>query len=196
MRFTVFIFEKIQNMEFQFQNYKLDIFVDDTYSFDSTDNKNHYDHIYPNENSIYQGASLAFVLKENDRTIKSAVVKANSKIVTISKESLVVKENKLWILVANEIFLFELSTFSFIKNKELDMGANFAIYNLVTDFLVHGEMEIFRITKELDVIWQFSGADMWVNLNGKKEVQIFDNNILLTDFNDANYTLDFDGNLI
>ena len=47
---------------------------------------------------------------------------------------------------------------------------NFTIYKFKDDFIIHGELEIFRITKLGDIKWSFSGKDIWVNIEGKQYI--------------------------
>ncbi|MEN2402930.1 hypothetical protein GKZ90_0024300 [Flavobacterium sp. MC2016-06] len=61
------------------------------------------------------------------------------------------------------------------------------------DFLVHGELQIFRITKEGEILWDFGGRDIWVNIEGKPEITFENNLIRLFDFESNEYVLNFDG---
>ena len=44
--------------------------------------------------------------------------------------------------------------------------------------------------------WSFGGRDIWVNLEGKSEVNIEENKIRLFDFESNEYLLNFDGVLL
>ena len=72
----------------------------------------------------------------------------------------------------------------------------FEFYEIENDYLVRGEMSIHRITKNGEIKWSYGGRDIWVNVNGKKEVQINSDNIHLLDFEDNEYIIDFNGKTI
>lgn len=92
--------------------------------------------------------------------------------------------------------MFQIPFLELIWNKEFDSFANFSIYKLEEDIIIHGELEIFRITKEGTIIWSFGGRDIWVNTEGQPEITIENNTIRLFDFESNEYVLDFDGNQI
>jgi len=74
-----------------------------------------------------------------------------------------------------------------------DMAEVFEFYDLDNDYLLRGEVGIHRIDKSGQVKWTFSATDIWVNMEGKPEVEIAENSIKLLDFNSDQYEIDFDG---
>ncbi|QES90673.1 hypothetical protein [Rhizosphaericola mali] len=181
-------------MDYNYKNYTLSIYTDEMYSFDSADNKNSYDIVYPNGDYIFRQANMAICLKTNYQVIKSAILNVNSYFVKVYEKSIIIENNQFWILLANEMYCFELSTLHLLWKRALDISTNLAIYELDNDFLVHGEMEIFRVTKMGDIVWQFSGRDIWVSLKEKEVLKIEKGKIYLTDFNNDEYIIDFAGN--
>lgn len=74
-----------------------------------------------------------------------------------------------------------------------DSAELFEFYDLEGDILVRGEMEIHRIDKKGNVIWSYGGRDIWVNIVGKKEIEIKKDTIKLIDFASNEYWIDFNG---
>ena len=74
-----------------------------------------------------------------------------------------------------------------------DMAEIFEFYDLEDDYLVRGELAIHRIDKDGQIKWSYGGRDIWVNIEGKTEVVIDSNKIILTDFNNDEYIIDFNG---
>ena len=72
----------------------------------------------------------------------------------------------------------------------------FEFYDLQEDFLVRGEHEIHRIDKDGQIKWSYGGRDIWVNIDGEIEVIIETDKILLTDFNNNKYVIDFNGKIL
>lgn len=75
-----------------------------------------------------------------------------------------------------------------------DFAEIFEFYNLENDILLRGELQIHRIDLNGRVRWSYGGKDIWVNIDGKPEVTILENQIKLIDFNHDEYLIDFDGN--
>ncbi|MBI1185464.1 hypothetical protein GC194_14430 [bacterium] len=76
---------------------------------------------------------------------------------------------------------------------EPDMAEVFEFYDLENDYLLRGEVGIHRIDKSGRVKWTFSATDIWVNMEGRPEVEITENSIKFLDFNSNEYEIDFDG---
>ena len=74
-----------------------------------------------------------------------------------------------------------------------DMAEVFEFYDLGNDYLLRGEVGIHRITKTGQVKWTYSATDIWVNMEGRPEVEIAENSIKLLDFNSDEYEIDFYG---
>ena len=77
--------------------------------------------------------------------------------------------------------------------KKLDMATCFKIFRIENDFVVHGELEITRIDSFGNIIWQFSGADIFVSLDDEISFQLNNDNIILKDITGNGYIIDFDG---
>ena len=74
-----------------------------------------------------------------------------------------------------------------------DPAEIFEFYNLENDILLRGELQIHRIDFNGEIKWSYSGADIWVNIEGKPEVTILEDKIKLIDFNHDEYVIDFNG---
>lgn len=104
-------------------------------------------------------------------------------------------------LLSDELILSSGFTFfSFnIEKQEIkwklrpDMAEVFEFYDLQDDYLLRGELEIHRIDRNGNIKWSYGGSDIWVNIDGKKEVSIENDKIILTDFDSNVYEIDFYG---
>lgn len=89
-----------------------------------------------------------------------------------------------------------LNTFKLNWMLEPDLAEVFEFYTLEDDFLLRGEIGIHRINKSGIIKWTFSASDIWVNIEGQKEVEIKEETIHLIDFNADHFEIDFNGNEI
>ncbi|MDY0217187.1 MAG: hypothetical protein RBS19_09545 [Bacteroidales bacterium] len=110
------------------------------------------------------------------------------------------KSQSVKLLSDNLILSLGFTFFSFsIDKQEIewklrpDMAEVFEFYDLHDDYLLRGELEIHRITRNGNVKWSYGGRDIWVNIDGKKEVHIENDKIILTDFEGNVYVIDFNG---
>ena len=96
------------------------------------------------------------------------------------------------------ICIFELSSMNITNSKIIEhLGTMFEIHPYNNDFIIYGEMEIFRISKELSVIWKFSGRDIFVNCNSDKQpFMMKSDRICLYDFIGNYYEINYDGMLL
>jgi hypothetical protein len=74
-----------------------------------------------------------------------------------------------------------------------DPAEIFEFYDFQDDYLLRGELEIHRIDSNGKVKWSYRGRDIWVNMDGKKEVNIENDKVRLIDFEGNVYLIDFNG---
>ena len=67
---------------------------------------------------------------------------------------------------------------------------------LIQLYIVQGELDISRIDKNGNIIWQQSGADIFTRMEGKDNFVLTENYILATDWENRKYKFDFNGNRI
>ncbi|PBI89630.1 hypothetical protein BSF41_21670 [Flavobacterium sp. ACN2] len=136
------------------------------------------------------------IVKELGIEISNITIYESNSASGIYEDTFAVTDNKLLVISGNEIYCLEIPSLKLIWHKEFDQAANFALYKLEEDFIIYGEIGIFRITKEGEIVWSFWGRDIWVNLKGKNPFSVENDKIRLFDFESNEYILDFNGNLI
>lgn len=109
----------------------------------------------------------------------------------------VIEDDLLTILQGWEIKQIDVNTATVMRSVSLDtMAPNFEIHKVGADYLVYGETDITMLNDNLDLLWSFSGHDIFVSVSGKKPFEIKADRICLYDFGDNYYELDFQGNEI
>ncbi|RZJ55916.1 MAG: hypothetical protein EOO44_01480 [Flavobacterium sp.] len=187
-------------MKVNYKNFEIEIVDDPTYTLKSVDNLRVYDKIYTEienqDNGYHPSCRHAIIIKESEEEISTAIICEIGGATGISKNSFIIEDAKIWLCACNKIYCLEIPTLELKWKKEIDNFTNFSIYKVEEDFIIHGELEIFRITKEGAIIWKYGGRDIWVNIEGKPEITIEENLIRLFDFESNEYVLDFDGNTL
>lgn len=106
--------------------------------------------------------------------------------------------DELFMILSNILCIFDPEKAEVEKQKNLGiMGMVFEAYPYEDDFILYGEMEIYRVDKELDVKWTFLARDIFVRLEGSEPAfQMKADRICLYDFCDNYYEIDYEGRLL
>ena len=187
-------------MKQNYKNFQIEVLDEPNYILNSVDNLKQYNKVYNQgndpEDQFYPTSKHAIIIREFGSEISNAIICEVGGGTGIYGNAFIVDNDKIWIRICNKIYCLEIPSLDLIWNKEFDAFTNMSIYKLENDFIIHGELEIFRITKEGEIVWSFGGRDIWVNIEGKPEITIENNTIRLFDFESNEYVIDFDGNQI
>lgn len=111
-----------------------------------------------------------------------------------------VAPNKDGLLFAmNEIIgVFDPRTLDFEIKAEIEMlGTLIAVYPYKNDYILYGELEIYRVSESMEILWDFSGRDIFVKCYGDQPTfQMKEDRICLYDFEDNYYEISYDGKII
>lgn len=187
-------------VKLNYKNYQIEVINDSAYTINSVDNTNVYDTVFFQEkkdNAQFSPTSKhGIIIKKSDAKIASVIICESGGATAITEKSFIIEDDKIWICVCNKVYCLEIPSLELIWRKEIDFITNFSIHKVQDDFIIHGELEIKRITKNGETIWSFGGRDIWVNLEGKLEFNIENDQIHLFDFESNEYILDFNGQTI
>ena len=104
----------------------------------------------------------------------------------------------LFLMLNDCLCIFDPESLSVVKEKHISiMGTMFAAFPYEDDFILYGEMEILRVNQELEIIWSFSGREIFVRCEGSEPAfEMKADRICLHDFLDNHYEIDYEGKLI
>lgn len=102
-------------------------------------------------------------------------------------------DNCLILSLGFTFLCFDLIAQDIIWHIRPDHAEIFEFYDLQDDYLLRGEYAIHRIDKNGNVKWSYGGMDIWVNIDGKSEVIIESDKILLKDFDNNEYVIKYEG---
>ena len=101
------------------------------------------------------------------------------------------------ICCSDSVFCLTIPTLLLQWKTKADFATCFEIFKYKLDYIVHGEVEISRLSADGDLIWQQSGADIFVTpKSNEDDFVVTDDYILATDWDNRKYRFDFDGNVI
>ena len=179
-------------MTYNNKKYTIDITTDDTYTIDSADNRT-YDYVMNPQNlarsDFYKTLCISVTGIKN---INIALICDY-----YSPQCALLEEEILTVLLNNYVAQIDLDAIKIVGGYPIDIvGTSFAIYRLTDGYLIYGEIEILKLDNDFNVLWRFSGKDIFVSISGKSTFELTDHSIKLYDFEDNFYELDFDGKLI
>ena len=73
-------------------------------------------------------------------------------------------------------------------------GPIFAAYEYEGDYILYGEVDIYRVDKDLNEKWRFFGEDIFITGSGEEGFLMKEDRICLWDFMGKYYELDYNGN--
>lgn len=145
--------------------YKIEISEDATYTLQSTDNR-HYDYTFNPSNLTRNDFIKAFNIKIED--IRNHSLATNIALIGslfCSEDHCAILINSILIVLMNDLITqFDLESKSLTRFKDLgEHGCFFEIYHVDDGYIIYGELEILKLDFMFNIIWAFSGADIFVS---------------------------------
>ena len=140
---------------------------------------------------------VAVYLYKAEEEIKNVVLTGGGSVSSLWEKSVLLDGDRLLIACGNEVFCILLPTLELIWHTQVDMATCFEIAPYQDDYITHGEVEISRLNKHGEILWQFSGKDIFVSpIERTPAFTLSPMGIELVDFNYENYLIDYDGKII
>ena len=187
----------------KYENFEIQVYKDEDYTLNSTDNITNYENIYLNEGELEKNSygikykqSLGIkVLQESDQKYSCLLVPSYSGVLVL-ENSVLPDENKLLACCVDYIYCLELPELNLLWKTKADACHCFEILKLEDNYLVHGELEITKTDKNGEILWQFSGKDIFVSVDGTDIFEIHPDHILVSDWTETAYKLSYDGEVL
>lgn len=107
-------------------------------------------------------------------------------------------EEGLFFMLNDVLCIFDPVTLEITQKAIISpLGTMFEVHPFGKDYILYGEIEIYRVSKNLKEIWSFSGADIFVRCGSNEPAfKMKNDRICLYDFLGNYYEIDYNGNLI
>ncbi len=140
---------------------------------------------------------VAVYLYQTEEEIKNVVLTGGGSVSSLWEKSALLDDDRLLIACGNEVFCILLPTLELLWHTQVDMATCFQIVAYQDDYITHGEVEIVRLNKQGEILWQFSGKDIFVSpIERTPSFTLTREGIELVDFNYESYFIDYDGKLL
>ncbi|MDE6780403.1 MAG: hypothetical protein K2J40_02960 [Ruminococcus sp.] len=178
---------------YSYKDYEIRIMQAPPYSFNSVDNKP-YNKVIVIENSEYK---RGFEI-EIERFGEVQTVLIISSYHTPENSFTALHKDGLFMMLNEVLCVFNPETLSVDRQTKINpMGTMFEVHTYSKDYILYGEMDIYRISEDLSVKWDFSGRDIFVNYQvNEPAFKMTSDRICLYDFEDNYYEIDYNGYVI
>lgn len=106
----------------------------------------------------------------------------------------VLEDSKLIVLQNGEITVINLLDYTVDFDTHIeDFGCNFKIFKCKKGYVVYGEIYIQMLDFNFNRVWFFSARDILFSTNRKKSFELFEDKMIVYDWFDNCYEIDFDG---
>ena len=176
------------------EKYKIEIYSDETFEIDYTENLNKYDFQYFEDENKYNSTFVGVKIYENGELKRSTIIGSEGGNTGINENSKIIEQNRILICCADKIFCLSFPELNLVWKTKSDEMSCFEIFKKEDYYIVHGELEITKLNDNGKILWQKSGADIFTTVNGKNDFELTDKYIIATDWENRIYKFDYDGN--
>ena len=136
-------------------------------------------------------------LYKAEEEIENVVLTAGGSVSSLWEKSALLDGDRLLITCGNEVYCLLLPTIKVCWHTQVDMATCFEIVPYQDDYITHGEVEISRLNRQGEILWQFSGKDIFVSPTERTpSFTLTPKGIELIDFNYESYLIDYQGKII
>lgn len=173
--------------------YQIDIYRDETFTEGAVDNLHKYDFEYFDESDYIFPTMFGIKVFEDSKLLTSAIIGSIGGGTGIHKTSTIYEDTRLLICCSDSIFCLSIPDLKLLWKTHADQATCFEIYKYRDNYIVHGELEISRLDRDGQIVWQQSGADIFTTIDGRQDFELTDQLIVARDFENRVYKFDYDG---
>jgi hypothetical protein len=156
------------------------------------DNASAFEALYLDDKNHYTSLQAVYIY-HNGLLISSVMLGASGGSTGVYEHTALVANDCLVTCCCDTVFCLSLPGLQLLWKTKADLATCFAIYRYRQDFIVHGELDISRLDLTGNLIWQNSGADIFVTPHGDSNLLLLENTIVATDWEFSIYVFDYDG---
>lgn len=178
-----------------YKQFSIEIIDEPNYEHDSSDNIFRYSKIYLGNDPKYRITSRHGIkVYHEGQFIYSCIIKGSQGATVVDKNSFIIDGDQLVICCSDTIFCLSLPDLDLMWKVQADPITCFQIFKQNDDYIVHGETQVTKLNENGKIIWQFEGADIFVSLDDES-FRMENDGIILTDFSNRMYKINFEGKL-
>ncbi len=187
------------SLSIPYKGLHVSIFNDTDYNPNSVDNSKKYNHFYTDRDySDYRYLTKHGIeIYRNDELLNSAIVISSGGATGIHETSGLIDTDNFLICCADSVFCLTLPDLKIAWRTKADAATCFEIFKHLDHYIIHGELEINSLDRNGNIIWGFSGTEIFTTPTGKNTFRIIDDVIYATNWDNVTFQLNADtGQLI
>lgn len=173
--------------------YNIDIYRDETYTPGSSDNVQDYELVYIPAGEYHPHTMIGIRVLKGGEQLKTAIISATGGATGVHPNTVGYEEDRLVLCCGDTVCCLSLPGLEMLWRTKADTITCFEVFIYQGTYIVHGELEISRIDYDGNIIWQRTGADIFVTPEGENDFQMTDNYIIAKDWSGRAYVFDYDG---
>jgi hypothetical protein len=168
-------------------DYAIEMTDDPSYSFGSPDNPRTYAHEYPLESDYRPSSTHGLACIRDGETRGSAVLGASGGGTRVHERSCVLLDDRCIVAVGDRVVALAFPDLTLLWETKADSATCFGLHLTADEkhVVVHGELEISKLTVDGHKEWAFAGRDIFTG-----ECVVAERAVLVTDFNGEQYSID------
>lgn len=171
----------------------VEVFTDETYTHDSSDNLRSY----VREIQAAEGSWPVVGILTKDRTgdeISSAILLGWYPMSTVYDSLFVLSENRLFICACQSLLCLSCPMLELVWRTQVTEGDAFQVFDIGVGLIVHGEVDVCRVGYDGGIKWQRSGPDIFVTPEGHGDFLVVPGRVVAKCWDGTTLAWDFDGN--
>ncbi len=176
-------------MRWERGRYALEMMDEPAYSFGSADNPRSYAHEYLFDSAYRPSSMHGLACFEARQARSSAILGASGGGTGVHGRSCVLLQDRCFVAVGDRVASLALPELALVWQAKVDEATCFGLH-LTPDeehLVVHGELEISKLTLDGRRAWAFSGRDIFTG-----ECAIRGNTVVVEDFDGRRYSIDLE----
>lgn len=125
--------------------------------------------------------------------LKQCLLNGTNGATSVHEHSAVVHNDRILVCCGNRICSLSIPQLNLEWSLEADPATCFGVHCYNDAIIVHGELNMTRITPQGSVNWSVSGADIFTDVTGTDSLRFYDNHFEVCDFSENIYTISYDG---
>lgn len=151
-----------------------------------------YDAVYIEDEGNYTSLH-AICVYCNGLLINSVLLGSTGGDTSVYEHTALITDAHLVTCCCDTVFCLSLPDLQLLWKTKADLVTCFAVYPYRQDYIVHGELEISRLDQTGNIVWQNSGADIFVTPSDESHLILLEDTIIATDWEFSQYVFDYDG---
>lgn len=174
------------------EHYTIKTNKDTTFRLDSADN-HFYDHVL-NPLKLSRSNSYDVLSISIDDGIQEKCLALVGDLFCSTEKIVITKGHDLIVLEGFSIIVIDCRTRKVTEQHDLETAMGIAIYEFDGGYVIHGELEIIKLSATLEIEWVFTGGETFVRFDGDCSFEIKGDKIHVVDWDNVRYEIDKFGN--